>query len=234
MRIIIRILSRSRGVASIQLKCFITSRPEVPIRLGFKAAKALHTGLILHELPKPDIAKDIEIYLRFRLDQIRQDYNTDAPVDCALYSDWPTTKDFSQLVDMAVPLFIFASTVCLYIADALCGDPEEQLVKALKFGYSTSQLHALYLPVLNQLLLKRTHSGVEKHDEKEQADSLATFHKIVGSIVVLFDPLSRGALARLIGGISPRTIDNFLTGLQLVLHVLRDRSSGGVASSIFS
>lgn len=58
---------------------------------------------------------------------------------------------------MVVPLFIFASTACRFIGDTISNDPEEQVVKIIKY----KGLSATYLPVLNEMLLERTVLGYE-------------------------------------------------------------------------
>ncbi|KAL7934345.1 putative WD-repeat protein [Trichoderma chlorosporum] len=219
-RAIIYLLDRAREVTFVRLKFFVTSRPELPIRLGFKDIGDGYKDLSLHEIPKPDIEKDISTFLRFRLAQIRDDFNKTAP---ALPLDWPCSSSFQCLVDLAVPLFIFTATACYFIADRYCGDPEEQLDKILTYykAGGPSQLHTTYIPVLNQLLLKRAGSGWIDRSENETAEVMEWFREIIGTIVVLANPLATASLARLLGR-SQRSIDSKLGGLHSVLHIPSD------------
>lgn len=57
-------------------RVFVTSRPELPIRLGFSDIKGKYQDLILHEIPKPIIEHDISAFLNYKLTKIKDDYNT--------------------------------------------------------------------------------------------------------------------------------------------------------------
>ncbi|RYP20635.1 hypothetical protein DL765_002706 [Monosporascus sp. GIB2] len=222
-RYIVHLLSRAKEVTSVRLRCFITSRPELSIRLGFKDIGDSYTDLALHEIPKPDIERDISIYLRFRLARIRDTFNQTVVAGSRLPTDWPSSTNIQRLVEMAVPLFVFASTACRFIADLDCGDPGEQLDKILEYHDTDelSQLHTTYLPILSQLLLKRTDSGLKSRTENEKASIVACFREIVGAIVVLVDPLPTSSLSQLLR-ISERRVSSRLAGLHSVLHIPRD------------
>ncbi|KAK7404063.1 hypothetical protein QQX98_010149 [Neonectria punicea] len=217
---IIRLLARAREVTSIRLRFFVTSRPELPIRLGFRKIGDSYNDLSLHEVPKTDIEKDITIFLKRRLDQIRENFNEDVATDLKLPSDWPCSDSLQSLVDAAVPLFIFAATACLFISDGVCGDPEERLKTILEYHKTggPSQLHGTYLPILNQLLLKPTESGSIRRTEDEKADVVEWFREIVGAIVILANPLATAPLARLLDK-SQGSIASMLSRLHSVLHV---------------
>ncbi|KAL8284638.1 hypothetical protein RB600_009181 [Gaeumannomyces tritici] len=214
---LIRLLSRAKEATSIRIRFFVTSRPELPIRLGFKEIGDGYQDLALHEIPKPDIKKDISTFVRSELARVRHNFNkTVAPP--GLPPDWPTSTSLESLVDMAVPLFIFASTACRFIADSDYGDPGEQLDKILEYRKKGgwSQLHKTYLPILNQLLFNRT--------ENEKTAILGWFRKIVGTIVLLADPLPTASLARLLGR-SRVNVDSKLRGLHSVLNISGDPTS---------
>ena len=46
---------------------------------------------------------------------------------------WPGPTNPQILAKRAVPLFIFAKTVCMFVEDRGFGDPKEQLNKILKY-----------------------------------------------------------------------------------------------------
>lgn len=60
------------------------------------------------------------------------------------------------LVQIAVPLFIFAATMCRFISDD-DWDLEEQLTKVLEYQIMglSSKLDVTYRPVLDQLVINR-------------------------------------------------------------------------------
>jgi hypothetical protein len=77
-------------------------------------------------------------------------------------SDWPATHQILALVQLAVPLFIYAATVCQYIGTK-GGNRKAYLEKVLQYQKATfSQLDRTYLPVLDQLLVE------QEEDEKEE------------------------------------------------------------------
>ncbi|KAJ6437897.1 deuterolysin metalloprotease (M35) family domain-containing protein [Purpureocillium lavendulum] len=47
IKLMIHLFSRTRMLQSLRLKIFLTGRPEMPIRLGFKAIEGKYQGLIL-------------------------------------------------------------------------------------------------------------------------------------------------------------------------------------------
>ncbi|KAL8300778.1 hypothetical protein RB593_010232 [Gaeumannomyces tritici] len=220
-KVLVYLFSRAGEVASFRLRFFVTSRPELPIRLGFKEIGDNYQNLALHEVPKPDIKKDISTFLRSELDRIRQDFNKTVPGP-GLPSDWPPPACFKDLVNMAVPLFIFASTACRFIADIHHGNPIEQLDRILEYKTKggRSQLHATYLPILNQLLLKRTDTGLDRRTG-EEAQIVAWFRDIVGTIVLLADPLPSASLALILGR-TQHDVDSKLCTLHSVLDISDD------------
>ncbi|KAH4913625.1 hypothetical protein HBH73_255170 [Parastagonospora nodorum] len=102
-----------------------------------------------------------------------------------LASDWPAQQQILALVELAVPLFIYATTVCRYVGSK-GSNPTTFLNKVLQYQKATfSQLDRTYPPVLYQLL-------------NERETWLQAFREVVGSIVVLESPLSATSLARLL------------------------------------
>lgn len=217
---IIRLLPQAKQLLSVRLKFFITSRPEFPIRLEFDKISGTYQDLALHRVDEYTIKHDISIFFESELSRTRDDYNRLVPKDWQLSSDWPGRTNLQILVKMALPLFIFAKTVCRFVEDRECGDPEEQLNKILKYQTMGQefQLHATYLPILNQMLVKRTDSGLISRTDAEQAAIVKEFREIVGTIVILADPLPIEPLARLLG-ISKRTIGHRLSMLHSVLNI---------------
>ncbi|EJT69617.1 hypothetical protein, variant 1 [Gaeumannomyces tritici R3-111a-1] len=196
---LVRLLSKAKEATSIRIRFFVTSRPELPIRLGFKDIDGSYQDLALHEMPEPDIKKDISTFLRSELAEIRRKFNKTI-LGPGLPSDWPSPTSFEDLVNMAVPLFILASTACRFIADSNFGDPGKQLDKILEYKGKGewSQLYATYLPILDRLLFERKDLRLVKRTKKEQAVVVAWFRDIVGTIVLLADPLPCASLARIL------------------------------------
>ncbi|KAF2685435.1 hypothetical protein K458DRAFT_239113, partial [Lentithecium fluviatile CBS 122367] len=183
IRAILQLLSRTKGLKPVSLRILVTSRPELHIRLGFRRMPdGTYEDLILHEVSKETIEHDIRVYLEYELSRTREERS--------LPLDWPGERCIQTLVNMAVPLFIFAATVCLFVGEA-SGNPRRRLKDIL--GYETedvSKLGMTYLPILKSLF--------STQDKKEKRKLSREFQEIVGSIVVLESPLSIDSLARLL------------------------------------
>ena len=117
-------------------------------------------------------------------------YNAEPPSGTPLDDDWPGDKVLEILAEMAVPLFIFAATICRFVGDRRW-DPKKRLAAILKHPASqASKLDRTYLPILDQLLVGQSELEMEK---------LATeFREVVGAIIVLASPLSIRSLASLL------------------------------------
>jgi hypothetical protein len=93
----------------------------------------------------------------------------------------------SNLVEMAIPLFIFAATICRYIGES--GDsPRERLEIVLSYQRrKISQLDKTYLPILEHLI-----KGKDEEDKERWARK---FQDLAGSIVILESPLPIASLS---------------------------------------
>jgi hypothetical protein len=214
VRVIISLMSQLKDLKSVCLKFFTTSRPELPIRLGFGDIRGRYEDLTLQQIPEPIIEHDISMFIHDQLSRIRDEHNKTVPRYRKLPADWPSQTKIEVLVKMAIPLFIFAATACRFINERRYGEggPDERLAKVLEYQAwgQKDDLDATYLPVLDQLLVGITDSakdGVVKE-----------FRDIVGSIIILASPLSTAALARLIQ-VPKRVIDDRLDLLHSVLSI---------------
>lgn len=114
---------------------------------------------------------------------------------------------------MAVPLFIFAATVCRFIEDPAWPDPADQLEKVLQYQWKAydselGKLDATYLPVLKQIIIGHTNTQ----------ELLAAFRDVVGPIVLLVQPLPVLSLAQLLN-FSTKSIYGRLNSLHSVLSI---------------
>lgn len=213
IRLLIHLLSgASWDPPPWRLKTFITSRPELPIRLGFGAVHGTFQDLILHEVSTDVVESDLRIFLKDELGKIRTDYNYSVPQHRHIDLSWPGEQSVDQIAKMAVPLFIFAATVCRFVSDRKGGSPETQLHRFL--GYETrnkaSKLEAIYLPILGQT--------VSNLSDRERTEALADFQYIVGTIILLYNPLKVRHLANLLD-ITTARIEEHLDFLHSVLNV---------------
>ncbi|KAF3920818.1 hypothetical protein ABW20_dc0109936 [Dactylellina cionopaga] len=209
IRIIIYLLARLKNIKTVDIRVYLTSRPDFPIRLGFqKLSDDTYEDLVLHEVPT--IEHDISLFLQFELSKIREDHS--------LPSAWPGDERIQELVLMAVPLFIYAATLCRFVGDE-DWDPEERITAIIDYGGSSQQplkLDRTYMPILNQLIKGRDQMEIDKLTRE--------FKEVVGTIINLASPLSIKALARLLS-ISEATISSRLRPLHSVLDVPSDSST---------
>lgn len=217
---ILKLWSQIPRITTIRLRLFVTSRPELPIRLGFgdmsvdayqDLSLEIYQDILLYNaVPRTTIQSDILTFLQDVFSEFRKNIKADPPLD----QDWPCQKDLEAIVNMAVPLFIVAVTVYRFVSDNNY-DPRERLETILKF-HGTGQLEQMeqtYLPVLKQLSVQFSSQDKEKLYQE--------FRMVVGSIVNLAEPLSRKSLAALLQ-MSQGTLKRRLNPLYSVLRVPDD------------
>ncbi|THC94020.1 hypothetical protein EYZ11_006492 [Aspergillus tanneri] len=123
IRVILQLLPQLQGLSGVRVRIFLTSRPELPIRLGFsEIANHDYQDLVLHKIPEAVTARDISLFMNHRLSRIR--------TERSLPTNWPGETDIQALVKLSVPLFIFAATVCRIFQDPQW-DPIENLAEIL-------------------------------------------------------------------------------------------------------
>jgi hypothetical protein len=209
IRNIIRLLPLLQKAKSVRPRIFLTSRPELPISLGFsEIGDDEYQGLALHEIPEEVTKHDIRLFLQDRFTKIQHDRN--------ISQDWPGNNVIQELVEISVPLFISAATVCRYIENSKL-EPKLRLAALLKDqARYVSRMDKTYLPILTRLL------DDEECDEFEQQQLMEEFQAIVGVIILLAVPLSINALSLFIG-IGADQISNRLDAFQSVLSITGDR-----------
>jgi hypothetical protein len=164
----------------------LTSRPELPISLGFQElTNNEYQDLALHEIPEKLTEHDIHLFLRDWFTKIKHDRN--------ISHDWLGDDVIQELLAMSVPLFIAAATVCRYIENS-SWEPKSRLVELLKDQRKyASKMEKTYHPILTQLL------NEQENDKFELQQILQEFQSIVGVIILLADPLSMNVLSAFLG-----------------------------------
>lgn len=203
IQLLLQLFPQVQKSNSVQLRVFVTSRPELPIQLVFQDAEVRgnHRDLVLHEIPNPVIKDDISLFLNHKLKKIKEQRS--------LPENWLEDADVQTLVKMSVPLFIFAATVCRVFEDYDL-DPVKSLAEILEYQSEESKLDGTYLPVLNRLSAN--------HEEKRKRELVKEFQDVVGTIIILESPLSIISLSELLG-ISKGLINTRLNRLHSVLQI---------------
>ncbi|KAK6500111.1 hypothetical protein TWF481_010469 [Arthrobotrys musiformis] len=217
---------------SIHVRVFLTSRPELPIRLGFKnMAPGRHHCVKLQDIPPTTIQGDISIFLKEEFAKIAE--------DSEFSPEWPGSEVITMLTNMAIPLFIFAATMCRFVRGIpqSGSTPKRRLETILKYGASggalsptpdwsvhdpKNKLDQTYLPVLEQFEFRLENNESEYLGSSPRTQAwrqlCKEFRAIIGTIVILADPLSTCALAHLLG-ILEEEVDDKLRYLHSVLDV---------------
>ncbi|KAJ5556427.1 hypothetical protein N7494_000342 [Penicillium frequentans] len=205
---IIAMLPLLQEVKALHLRIFLTSRPALPISLGFSNIEDhKYQDLALHDIPRQVTEHDIRLFLQDRFTKIRHNRR--------ISQDWPGDEVIQQLVSISVPLFILAATICRYIEKSRL-EPKSRLAELLADHTKyISKMDKTYLPILTRLLDQET-------DEVDQQKLLQGFQKIVGVIILLATPLSINALSLFLGSEADQ-ISDLLDSFRSVLSVPDDR-----------
>ncbi|KAG6986971.1 Vegetative incompatibility protein HET-E-1 [Fusarium oxysporum f. sp. conglutinans] len=208
---LIGILSRASSIRQY-LRILITSRPDLPIRLGFAKANGTYQALVLHDMPVNTIKHDIMTFLVNEFERIRVDFNDVVPTELELPPEWPGDDVVNKLTMMAIPLFIFAATVCRFVSNYKIDGPSEQLYKYFQLSNNNYGTHLgqTYGPVLRSIV-----NGVSEEDRRQIVEQ--TCH-IVGSIVILANPLSIIAMSKLLD-LPVRVVHSRLNAPHSILNV---------------
>ncbi|KAH9231834.1 hypothetical protein K456DRAFT_1763075 [Colletotrichum gloeosporioides 23] len=190
------LLSELARPESFGLKIFITSRPDIATKFAFGPIRGLNQQIILQEVTENSVDDDIGAYIRATLSKVKHKWNL-IPENASreIPMDWPGGTALDTLIKQARPLFIFAATVCRFVSDYRLGSPQEQLVYLLHnvedLGIGGS-MSATYLPILHNLM--RNGRGFEV----EYSYLLQSFRQIIGTVILLEQPLHVESLSSLI------------------------------------
>lgn len=208
IRLLLQLLVEIKGLDTVDLGVFVTSRPEIVIRLGFTdMPDFIHQNLDLRDVPRPIIEHDIMILLRREFGLIGVQNKLE---------NWPNEDDLRMLVRNADSLFIYAATVCRFVKDS-DWDPEDRLSIILgseSAGEATAHLDNMYTQILRSALIKG-------RGEEDAAKLCERFIQIVGSIVVISDELSISSLSNLLC-VPITRVERSLNSLHSLLDIQED------------
>ena len=166
---------------SLPVKFFITSRPEIKLKQSFDKSWA-HSKFILHEVEMDVVKADIELYIKASL------LDGQAGLD---RHDWPSQFELGRLVTLAGSLFIYAATVCKYIAERGVPSMPQHLTDVINVGSEptfgvTQPLEVLYERILDAAYgsanpRERSHIGI-----------------VLQAVIYVYNPLSMTAISDLV------------------------------------
>ena len=186
VRLMLRLFRGVRDIPNIKVQVFLTSRREIPLRLGFsKMPDVVHHDLDLGSVPRQIIEHDISAFLETELGRIAEERQL---------VDWPAPLAIKKLLNKSELLFIYAATVCRFIGDPT-DLPSERLSIILennsKSALSLSELDTMYTTVLEHSIEKDIPGVVLQR-------LVQRFQQVIGSFINLFDVLSPQSLASLL------------------------------------
>jgi hypothetical protein len=213
IRIILQLSAEARSLKRIRLRFFLTSRPEIPIRYGFcQIPDTEHKDFVLHNISSSIIDHDIFIFLECNLRLIGQERCLDG--------GWPGEEIIRYLVQIASGLFIWAATACRFIREGkrFAAKRLDTILKGSGSAVTAPEKH------LNEIYITVLKSSVSlEYADDEKEESYYMLRQILGSLAVLFSPLSASSLSRLLC-ITKDDIDQTLEDLHSVLGVPKDQT----------
>ena len=99
VKLILQLFIEMKDISSANLGVIVTSRPEIPIRLGFiDMPEIVHKDLILDDVPRHIVKHDISVFLKHEFEQIRKSHKL---------QDWRSSIQIELIVRASDGLFIF-------------------------------------------------------------------------------------------------------------------------------
>jgi hypothetical protein len=195
------------------VKFFITGRPEPRIRSGFRLPllEPLTQIFLLHGVELSSVDNDIRLYLTQSLTTIVKQRS-----DLDLSDPWPRDDEIEALTRKSSGLFIFASTLVRFIASEH-HEPDERIQLVLSKESGTTHEGRTGIDSLYSQVLSHAFSDVR---EPTVFDNV---RRVLGTIVLAFNPLSRKALSTILD-LSTVRISTTLRHLHSVILVPADET----------
>ena len=164
---------------SLPVKFFITSRPEIVVKETFDHSWD-HSNFILHEVEKEIVKADIELYIKAWLGgQIKHNRH-----------NWPPQAELESLVNMSGALFIYAATVCKYIAEKGSLSMPQRLSDVVNLTLEATSGLTHPLDILYERILDAVYALTNQR-ERSNIDMVLT------AVAYVYNPLSMTAISAL-------------------------------------
>ena len=193
------------------VKFFITGRPEPQIKTGFRLPLLVDSTdvFVLHDVHPSLINNDIRLFLNHELFELAQRRQV---------KGWPSDEHVDILCDRAAGLFVYAVATVKFLdskthlpkqrLEVILGLPESTASEGKTRFNSRTTLDSLYTSILRMAF----------SEEDPEVD--CKVRSIVGTVVLLFNPLPPSGIAELIFV----DVGLFLTLLQSLLTLSEDSS----------
>lgn len=207
IRIILRLLATTKSLSNIRLRVFITSRPEIPVRCGFsQISEAERQVFVLHDILPAIVDRDLGLFFEHNFATLREERGFAA--------DWPGVRVIKRLVEISGGLFIWASTACLFIREGR--RLAMKRIAALINGRGSDAGPQKQLDEIYTTVLRGSISG--DYNDREKSEVYEILREVLGSIVVLFSPLSMDSLSHLLP-LSSSDINETLADLHTIFNI---------------
>ena len=207
VRVIVQLFAEARGIKTVRLRIFMTSRPEVPVRYTFHQIRDNeHQDFVLHNLSLSIVDRDIATFLEHEFRVIKHER--------ALPADWPGEQAISDMIRKSSGLFIWAATACRFISEGKKLATERLLIIREEKSSGTAperKLDEIYITVLRN-------SIGPQYSDQEKKILHELLRRVIGSIVVLFSPLSTLSIAELLD-IPGEGVNQTLEDLHAILNI---------------
>ncbi|KAF8812165.1 hypothetical protein BYT27DRAFT_7274884, partial [Phlegmacium glaucopus] len=171
----------SKHSKSLPIKFFITSHPEIVLKETFDHSWD-YSNFILHEVEKEIVKTDIELYIKACLFDGQVEYHR---------HDCPPQAEPERLVDMSGTSFIYAATVCKYIAQKGSYSMPQCLSDVVNMTLEATSGVTHPLDILYGRILDAAYAFTNKK-EKNNIEMVLT------AVLYVNNPLSMGAISALI------------------------------------
>ena len=185
---------------SLPVKFFITSRPVIRLKESF-STPSTHSNFILHEVEEEIVKADIELYIKRWLDMHGSSH------------DQPPQAEVEKLVNMSGKLFIYAATVCKYIAERGAPGMSQRLSDVVNSKLEATSGASVTHP-LNILYERILDAAYTSTNERERKD----IDIILTTVVYVYNPLSINAISALME-LSKRHIEVALSSLHSLIYI---------------
>ena len=213
IRTILQLFTEAASLDAVRLRFFMTSRPEIPIRYGFgQMSESEHRAFVLHNIYPSVVDHDISLLLQYQFGLIQKEYS--------LQKDWPGDQNMKHLIQRAAGLFIWAATAFRFVREGRRFAPRRLSLllegNAPMGGGPEKHLNDMYLTVLEN-------SICQEYAPEEREELSRVLRETVGSVVILFSPLSVISLSTLLQ-ISQDEIALALYDLHSILSIPEDHA----------
>ncbi|CAN9169370.1 unnamed protein product [Alternaria alternata] len=215
IRTIVQLLAETKSLPKVRLRVLLTSRPERPIRNGFRRIPEVkRQDVVLQNIPRSIVDHDIALLLQHDLQLTGRKLH--------LPADWPGAEIIAQLVQSAGGLFIWAAAACRFIRDGDRLAPERLETILRNDGEVTTApeklLNQIYTTVLEKSIRDQGYTIEEEHR------LLIQIRYFLGIILALCSPLSAQSLAQLLDVGGEVEVEVALEELHAILDIPDDQS----------